>query len=110
MGILSVDEQKEQQRINELEQKIKREKAKLDKKLTRQKILLGAFMIDALENDKVAGLRSYTAQNLEEFLSRKGDKELMNDVINNLKSKPTTMSSELSSEQKSNYSNIINSK
>lgn len=85
MGILSVDEQKEQQRINELEQKIKREKAKLDKKLTRQKILLGAFMIDALENDKVAGLRSYTAENLEGFLTRKGDKELMGDIIISLK-------------------------
>ncbi|MGF1145057.1 hypothetical protein ACQSAK_28715 [Klebsiella pneumoniae] len=81
MGILSVNEQKEQQRINELEQKIKREKAKLDKKLTRQKILLGAFMIDALENNKVAGLRSYTAENLEGFLTRKGDKELMEDLI-----------------------------
>ena len=85
MGILSVDEQKEQQRINELEQKIKREKAKLDKKLTRQKILLGAFMIDALENDKGAGLRSYTAENLEGFLTRKGDKELMGDIIISLK-------------------------
>lgn len=85
MGILSVDEQKEQQRINELEQKIKREKAKLDKKLTRQKILLGAFFIDALENDKVAGLRSYTAENLEGFLTRKGDKELMGDIVKKVK-------------------------
>lgn len=84
MGILSVDEQKEQQRINELENKIKREKAKLDKKLTRQKILLGAFFIDVLENDKVAGLRSYTAENLEGFLTRKGDKELMKDIVDNL--------------------------
>lgn len=73
------------QRINELEQKIKREKYKLDKKLTRQKILLGTFFIDMLEDDKVAGIRSYTTQNLEEFLTRKGDKELMSDIIENLK-------------------------
>lgn len=85
MGILSVNEQREQQRINELEQKIKREKSKLDKKLTRQKILLGTFFIDMLEDDKVAGIRSYTTQNLEEFLTRKGDKELMSDIIENLK-------------------------
>ena len=87
MGILSVNEQREQQRINELEQKIKREKSKLDKKLTRQKILLGTFFIDMLEDDKVAGIRSYTTQNLEEFLTRKGDKELMSDIIENLKNR-----------------------
>lgn len=92
MGILSVNKQKEQQRINELEQKIKREKAKLDKKMTRQKILLGAFFIDALENDKVAGLRSYTVENLERFLTRKGDKELMEDVVNSLKPNKDTSS------------------
>ena len=84
MGLLANDDLKEQQRINELEQKIKREKAKLDKKLTRQKILLGAFFIDALENDKIAGLRSYASNNLDEFLTRKGDKELMSDVIDSL--------------------------
>ena len=85
MGLLANDDLKEQQRINELEQKIKREKAKLDKKRTRQKILLGAFLIDLLENNKVNGLREYTAKNLEGFLDRKGDKELMSEVIDSLK-------------------------
>lgn len=85
MGLLANDDLKEQQRINELEQKIKREKAKLDKKRTRQKILLGAFLIDLLENNKVNGLREYTAKNLDAFLDRKGDKELMSEVIDSLK-------------------------
>lgn len=84
MSLLGSNDLKEQQKINELELKINREKQKLDKKLTRQKILLGAFFIDVLENDKVAGLRSYTAENLEGFLTRKGDKELMKDIVDNL--------------------------
>ncbi|WP_299189611.1 hypothetical protein [uncultured Psychrobacter sp.] len=45
---------------------------KLDKKLTRQKILLGAFLVDALENDSVAGLKEYTADNLLDFLTSRG--------------------------------------
>ena len=85
MGLLGGNDLKEQQKINELELKINREKQKLDKKMTRQKILLGAFLVDALENDSVAGLREYTANNLLSFLSRQGDKELVSDLINKLK-------------------------
>ena len=86
MSLLGGNNLKEQQKINDLELKINREKQKLDKKLTRQKILLGAFMIKLLETNKIDGLVNYTANNLEEFLTRQGDKELMSDVINNLKS------------------------
>lgn len=86
MSLLDSNDLKERQKINELQLKINREKQKLDKKLTRQKILLGAFMIELLETNKVDGLAQYTADNLEEFLTRQGDKELMGDVINNLKS------------------------
>ena len=85
MSLLNKNELKEQQRINELQLKINREKQKLDKKLTRQKILLGSFMIDLLENNKVEGLGQYTADHLEEFLTREGDRELMRELINNLK-------------------------
>ncbi|MGP5495289.1 mobilization protein MobS [Psychrobacter celer] len=84
MSLLNKNELKEQQRINELQLKINREKQKLDKKLTRQKILLGSFMIDLLENNKVEGLGQYTADHLEGFLTREGDKELMKEVIKNL--------------------------
>jgi len=84
MSLLGGNDLKEQQRINELEAKINREKQKLDKKLTRQKILLGAFLVDALENNSVQGLKEYTADNLLDFLSRQGDKDLMTDLVKGL--------------------------
>lgn len=81
MSLLGGNDLKEQQKINELELKINREKQKLDKKLTRQKILLGAFLVDALEKDSVEGLKKYTADNLLDFLTRQTDKDLMADLI-----------------------------
>lgn len=90
MSLLGGNDLKEQQRINELEAKINREKQKLDKKLTRQKILLGAFFIDILENQEISGLRSYTVKNLEQFLSRKADKELMAEIIEKLNDKESS--------------------
>lgn len=85
MSLLGGNVLKEQQRINELEAKINKEKQKLDKKLTRQKILLGAFLVDALENDAVDGLKEYTADNLLNFLTRQGDKDLMVDLVTGIK-------------------------
>jgi|TARA_R110002126_G_scaffold276294_1_gene421875 hypothetical protein len=87
MSLLGGNDLKEQQKINELELKINREKQKLDKKLTRQKILLGAFLVDALEKDLVAGLNKYTADNLLDFLNRQADKDLMVDLVESLRSK-----------------------
>jgi len=87
MSLLGGNDLKEQQKINELELKINREKQKLDKKLTRQKILLGAFFVDALEKDAVEGLKEYTANNLLDFLSRQTDKELMSDLVKGLRNK-----------------------
>ncbi|MGP4971907.1 mobilization protein MobS [Psychrobacter aquimaris] len=87
MGLLGGNDLKEQQKINELELKINREKQKLDKKLTRQKILLGAFLVDALEKDSVDGLKEYTANNLLDFLTRQGDKDLMADLVKEINSK-----------------------
>lgn len=84
MDLSSAIDLKEQQKINELERKIKLEKTKLDKKLTRQKILLGTFMIDMLEGNKVDGLAKYTAANLNEFLTRENDRKLMDTIINSL--------------------------
>lgn len=89
MSLLGGNNIKEQQKINELELKINREKQKLDKKRTRQKILLGAFLVDALENDSVHGLREYTADNLLSFLTRQTDKDLMADLVKGLKGKIT---------------------
>ena len=84
MSLLGDNDLKEQQKINKLELKINREKQKLDKKLTRQKILLGAFLIDALENDSVGGLKEYTATMLPNYLTRETDKELLRGLIENL--------------------------
>lgn len=84
MGLLDGNDLKEQQKIHELELKINREKQKLDKKLTRQKILLGAFLVDALERGSVDGLREYIADNLLDFLTRQTDKDLMADLVKGL--------------------------
>ena len=90
MSLLGGNELKEQQKINELQLKINREKQKLDKKLTRQKILLGAFLVDALDKNLVEGLKEYTADNLLEFLTRQGDKDLMADFVKGLGGKVET--------------------
>ena len=87
MSLLYSNDLKEQQKINELELKINREKQKLDKKLTRQKILLGTFLVDALDKDSVKGLKEYTADNLLNFLSRQTDKDLMADLVKELGNK-----------------------
>ena len=64
-----------------------KEKQKLNKKLTRQKILLGAFLVDALEKDAVDGLKKYTADNLSSFLTRQTDKDLMAYLVKGLDAK-----------------------
>ena len=87
MSLLGGNDLKEQQKINELELKINREKQKLDKKLTRKKILLGAFLVDALEKDAVDGLKEYTADNLLNFLSRQTDKDLIAELVKELRGK-----------------------
>ena len=84
MSLLGGNDLKEQQKINELELKINRERQKLDKKLTRQKILLGAFLVDALEKDSVQGLKDYIAKTLPEYLTRQTDRELLKGLIENL--------------------------
>ena len=84
MSLLGGNDLKEQQKINELELKINREKQKLHKKLTRQKILLGAFLIDTLEKDQVHGLKGYIAKKLPEYLTRETDRELLKGLVENL--------------------------
>ncbi len=87
MSLLGSSDLKEQQKIKDLELKINTEKQKLDKKLTRQKILLGSFMIDLLETNKVEGLVNYTANNLNNFLTREGDQKLLSGLISSLRKK-----------------------
>ena len=85
MSLLVADNDKELARLNELERQLKLKKEKMDKNATRQKILLGAFLLDLLENDKLPGLRDYTVANLESFVNRDGEKNLVKPVINNVK-------------------------
>ena len=85
MSLLIADDDKELARLNELERQLKLKKEKMDKNATRQKILLGAFLLDLLENDKLPGLRDYTVANLESFLNRDGEKKLVEPVIANVK-------------------------
>lgn len=84
MNLLNNDELKEQQRIRDLELSITKQKNKLDKKLTRQKILLGAFLIDVLGKNEVQGLKEYTAKTLPEYLTRETDRELLKGLVENL--------------------------
>lgn len=88
MSLLTTDKLKEQQKINELEKKIQDEKDKLDKKVIHQKIVLGEFLLDMLEKNAVAGLKEYTVNNLDEFLTRKTDKEAFKAFIDSLKDEP----------------------
>lgn len=85
MSLLIADDDKELARLNELERQLKLKKEKMDKNATRQKILLGAFLLDLLENDKLPGLRDYTVANLESFVNRDGEKNLVKPVIKNVK-------------------------
>lgn len=85
MSLLGGNDLKEQQKINELQLKINREKQKLDKKLIRQKILLGAFLIETLEKNEIESLRDHVVRNLNIFLTRENDRDLMSDFIEKLK-------------------------
>ena len=85
MSLLVADDDKELARLNELERQLKLKKEKISKNATRQKILLGAFLLDLLENNKVSGLRDYTVDNLENFVNRDDEKKLVKPVINNVK-------------------------
>ena len=85
MSLLIANDDKELARLNELERQLKLKKEKISKNATRQKILLGAFLLDLLEHDKVHGLRNYTIENLESFVTRDGEKNLVKPVISNVK-------------------------
>lgn len=85
MSLLVDENSREQQRINELQRQLDAKLAKQDKDETRQKILLGAFLLELLEQDKVGGLRQYTVDNLDKFLSRDGDRTLLSPVVSNVK-------------------------
>lgn len=83
MSMLNNEELAAKQKIAKLNLAINREKTKLDKTLTRQKIILGAFFLDLLEKNQVQGLRQHTAQTLPKYLSKDTDRELFKGLIKN---------------------------
>ena len=105
MSLLIANDDKELARLNELERQLKLKKEKISKNATRQKILLGAFLLDLLENNKVSGLRDYTVDNLENFVNRDDEKKLVKPVVNNVK-KLMNVKVETQSPVSNSFSNI----
>ena len=104
-SLLVAEDDKELARLNELERQLKLKKEKISKNATRQKILLGAFLLDLLENNKVSGLRDYTVDNLENFVNRDDEKKLVKPVVNNVK-KLMNVKVETQSPVSNSFSNI----
>jgi hypothetical protein len=85
MSLFFDNESKEEQRLKELKRQLDLTVEKRNKAETRQKILLAAFISDALENNKLNGLREYVIDNFENYLKRESDKNLIQPIIKNLK-------------------------
>lgn len=77
---------KEHQRLEELKRQAKVQQVKLDKRLNKQKILMGAFLGQVLvdEGDDEKFIQNYFAMNFPDFLMRKSDKELFKSMIESL--------------------------
>ncbi len=85
MSLFFDDDSKEEQRLKELQRQLDLTIEKRNKAETRQKILLAAFISDALENNKLNGLREFVINNFENYLKRENDKNLIQPLIKNLK-------------------------
>lgn len=77
---------KERQRLEELKRQAKVQQVKLDKRLNKQKIMMGAFLGQVLvsKGDDEKMIQDYFAMNFPEFLTRKSDKELFKSMIESL--------------------------
>ena len=89
MSLFFDNESKEEQRLKELKRQLDLTVEKRNKAEIRQKILLAAFISDALENNKLNGLREYVIDNFENYLKRESDKNLIQPIIKNLKKQNT---------------------
>ena len=80
------NELKERQRLEELKRQAKVQQVKLDKRLNKQKILMGAFLGQVLATDGESEqmIREYFAIHFPDFLKRKSDKELFKSMIESL--------------------------
>ena len=77
---------KERQRLEELKRQAKVQQVKLDKRLNKQKILMGAFLGQVLASDgrdeKI--IQKYFATNFPSYLTRESDKFLFKSMIESL--------------------------
>ncbi|MBU5616146.1 hypothetical protein KPY62_03290 [Psychrobacter sp. TAE2020] len=80
------NELKERQKLEELKRQAKVQQVKLDKRLNKQKILMGAFLGQVLATDgnDEQMIREYFAIHFPDFLTRKSDKELFKSMIESL--------------------------
>jgi hypothetical protein len=80
------NELKERQRLEELKRQAKVQQVKLEKRLNKQKILMGAFLGQVLATDGESEqmIREYFAIHFPDFLTRKSDKELFKSMIESL--------------------------
>ena len=80
------NELKERQRLEELKRQAKVQQVKLDKRLNKQKILMGAFLGQVLagESEDEKFIQNYFAKNFPQFLTRKSDKELFANMVKSL--------------------------
>ena len=77
---------KERQRLEELQRQAKVQKVKFDKRLNKQKILMGAFLgqVLAAKGDDEKMIQDYFAMNFPDFLTRASDKHLFKSMIESL--------------------------
>ena len=80
------NELKERQKLEEPKRQAKVQQVKLDKRLNKQKILMGAFLGQVLATDGESEqmIREYFAIHFPDFLTRKSDKELFKSMIESL--------------------------
>jgi len=77
---------KERQRLEELKRQAKVQQVKLDKRLNKQKILMGAFLgqVLATNGESEQMIREYFAIHFPEFLTRASDKHLFKSMVESL--------------------------
>ena len=77
---------KERQRLEELKRQAKVQQVKLDKRLNKQKILMGAFLGQVLATDGESEqmIREYFAIHFPDFLTRASDKHLFKSMVESL--------------------------
>lgn len=80
------NELKERQKLEELKRQAKVQQVKLDKRLNKQKIMMGAFLgqVLATKGDDEKMIQDYFAIHFPDFLTRASDKHLFKSMVESL--------------------------